>query len=188
MVGVGSGGAHRSARPSAGSAADPPEGKGAPGGTGSGRNEGADPLPVVAAVLRDGRGRVLLARRLPGGPHGGLWEFPGGKVEEGEAPEEALARELLEELGVGVAVGEEVACVDHAYPHLHIRLTAYFCTLVSGDPVPLHCQEVAWVEPAELLSRPMPEADRPIARRLVCRGACGDPFGVPGPGGTLLTV
>jgi hypothetical protein len=72
----------------------------------------------------------------------------------------------LEELGAVVAVGREVARVDCAYPHLRIRLTAYACTLVRGTPVPLHGQELAWLEPGELLSRPMPEADIPIARKL----------------------
>lgn len=124
------------------------------------------PIPVVAAVLWDERGRVLLARRPPGGPHGGLWEFPGGKVEPGESPESALAREILEELGAGVKVGREVGRVDHAYPHLRIRLTAYACTLARGTPVPLQGQELAWLEPRELLCLPMPEADIPIARKL----------------------
>ncbi|MEW6488417.1 MAG: (deoxy)nucleoside triphosphate pyrophosphohydrolase [Thermodesulfobacteriota bacterium] len=124
------------------------------------------PVPVVAAVLWDDCGRVLLARRPPGGPHGGLWEFPGGKVEPGESPESALAREILEELGAVVTVGREVARVDHAYPHLHPHLTAFACTLARGTPVPLHGQELAWLEPGELLSRPMPEADIPVARKL----------------------
>jgi mutator protein MutT len=87
-------------------------------------------------------------------------------VEPGESPEEALARELVEELGIEVAVGGEVLSVDHAYPHLRIRLTAYSCSLVAGTPVPLHCQEFAWVRPEDLVSYPMPEADLPIARRL----------------------
>ncbi|MDW7709546.1 MAG: (deoxy)nucleoside triphosphate pyrophosphohydrolase [Deferrisomatales bacterium] len=132
--------------------------------------EGPVFLPVVAAVLRDGRGRVLLARRPPGGPHGGLWELPGGKVEAGESSREAVARELREELGVVVAVGGEVGSVDHVYPHVAIRLTAYACTLVSGTPEPLQGQELAWVEPAGLLSRPMPAADRPLVRRLLGDG------------------
>jgi len=131
------------------------------------------PLAVVAAVLRDGQGRVLLARRLPGGPHGGLWEFPGGKVEPGEMPEEALARELVEELGIQVTVGDEVLAVDHAYPHLRLRLIAYACTLRAGTPATLHCQDFAWVTPAELTSYPMPEADLPIARLLAGQGSVG---------------
>lgn len=132
---------------------------------------GRPSVEVVAAVIRGDDGRVLLARRLPGGPHGGLWEFPGGKVEPGETHRQALARELAEELGVEAAVGDEVLAVDHAYPHLSLRLTAYACTLLAGIPAPLHFQALAWVLPEDLASYPMPEADAPIARRLVSRGS-----------------
>jgi 8-oxo-dGTP diphosphatase len=124
-------------------------------------------IPVVAAVIRRADGRVLLAQRLPGGPHGGLWEFPGGKVEDGETPEAALAREIREELGVTVVVGDPLLTVEHAYPHLVIRLMAYSCRLADGtEPRPLLCQELRWVPPAGLLARPMPAADLPIARLL----------------------
>jgi len=122
-------------------------------------------VPVVAAVIRRGDGRVLLARR-PRGAHAGLWEFPGGKVEPGERPEQALARELREELGIGVEVGEAMLTVEHRYPHIAIRMTAYGCRLVSGKPRGLHGQQVVWAGPDELLSFPMPEADVPIARRV----------------------
>ncbi len=128
-----------------------------------------DPVPVVAAVIRGDDGRVLLARRPPGGPHGGLWEFPGGKVEPGEAPEAALVREIREELGVEVAVEGRICTVEHRYPHLAIRMTAYGCRLASGEPRPLGCQAFAWVDPRDLLSYPMPEADRPVARRVMAR-------------------
>lgn len=123
-------------------------------------------VPVVAAVIRANDGRILLAQRPAGGPHGGLWEFPGGKVEEGESPEEALVREILEELEIEIAVGEELTSVEHAYPHVAIRLTAYECRLLRGVPRPLHCQDFSWVDPDRLLSYPMPEADLPIARFL----------------------
>ena len=121
---------------------------------------------VVAAVIRDGAGRVLLARRPPGGPHAGLWEFPGGKVEPGETPEAALAREILEELGVVVAVGARVAAVDHDYSHLSIRLCAYRCRVVRGEPRGADGQPVAWVRPRDLPAWPLPEADVPVAVRL----------------------
>lgn len=123
----------------------------------------AAPLEVVAAVIRRGDGRVLLAQRLPGGPHGGLWEFPGGKVEAGESPEAALRREIREELGVEVEVGGTLLAVDHDYPHVRIRLSAYSCTLVDGVPRPLHCQDFAWALPEEFGSYPMPAADLPVA-------------------------
>ena len=127
------------------------------------------PIPVVAAVIRGDDGRILLARRNPGGPHGGLWEFPGGKVEPGEEPKAALAREILEELGAEVSVEERVLGVDHAYPHVRIFLTAYSCQILSGDPQPLGCWEIAWVDRSDLLRFPMPDADVPIARELLAR-------------------
>ncbi len=125
-----------------------------------------DPIPVVAAVLTGADGRVLLARRGPRGPHRGLWEFPGGKVEPGESPEAALARELQEEMGIEVAVGEHLLTVDWTYSHACVRLSAYRCILVAGEPRPLDCAEVAWVEPGRLGKYPMPAADEPV-RRLV---------------------
>lgn len=121
---------------------------------------------MVAGVLRDGAGRVLLARRHAHSRHGGLWEFPGGKVEAGETSEAALARELREELGVEVAVGREVARVIHAYPHATILLMAHECRLVAGEPRPVDCWEVAWVQPDQFTSYAMPAADLPVAERV----------------------
>ena len=123
-------------------------------------------VPVVAAVIRRADGRVLLAQRLPGGPHGGLWEFPGGKVEAGETPEQALAREIHEELGVAVVVGKHLLTVEHVYPHIKIRLMAYVCSLPDGAPRPLHCQDLRWASPTQLTERPMPAADLPIAEHF----------------------
>lgn len=122
---------------------------------------GGKALHVVAGVVvRDGL--VLVARRLPGGYHGGLWEFPGGKVEEGEDPRQALARELMEELGVGVSVGERLAMVEWRYPHRTILLDVYRCDIHSGVPVAIECAEVAWVAAEALSALPMPEADGPV--------------------------
>jgi 8-oxo-dGTP diphosphatase len=128
-----------------------------------------DPLHVVAGVLLDGP-NVLLARRLPGGAHGGLWEFPGGKVEPGETPREALARELEEELSIRVAVEEPFLEVLHDYPHRTIRLDAYRCRIIGGQVRPIGCAETAWVAPRDLPGFPMPEADLPIAKKLVSLG------------------
>ena len=125
-----------------------------------------DAIPVVAAVIRRGDGCVLLAQRLSCGPHGGLWEFPGGKVEAGETLEEALVREIQEELGVTVAVGDHLLSVEHSYPHIAIRLIAFSCTLLVGEARPLCCQDLRWVAPAQLAEHSMPAADLPIATHL----------------------
>ena len=123
------------------------------------------PIVVVAAVIeRDGA--VLLARRKTGGPHGGLWEFPGGKVERGELPEQALARELYEEFGVAAEVGRFIVASVHAYAHAAVDLRAYAARLLDGVPRLTDHDALAWVPLGELEGYPMPAADLPIARFL----------------------
>lgn len=123
------------------------------------------PLEVVAAVITDGP-KVMVTRRLPGGHHGGMWEFPGGKVEKGESHQEALARELKEELGIEAEIFELLAVSLYAYPHRTIRLSAYRAAITSGEPSPLDCAEIAFHDPRALKFLAMPEADRPIVDRL----------------------
>ncbi|MFW6356249.1 MAG: (deoxy)nucleoside triphosphate pyrophosphohydrolase [Spirochaetota bacterium] len=121
---------------------------------------------VVTAGLIERDGRYLVARKPPGGPRGGMWEFPGGKVEPGETDRAALARELGEELGVVVSVGRPADVVRWSYPDVSIELRAYECTLVRGEPAPGEHDVVRWVRPEELLALPLCEADVPIARRI----------------------
>ncbi len=123
-------------------------------------------MHVVAGVVVEGD-RVMVARRLPGGAHGGLWEFPGGKVEEGEAPADALVREFDEELGVRVRVEGPLGRVLHHYPHRSILLDAYLCKIVEGKPRPIECAEVKYLQYLQLDSLPMPEADTPLVNKLV---------------------
>jgi 8-oxo-dGTP diphosphatase len=130
------------------------------------------PIVVVAAVIERG-GTVLLARRREGAPRGGLWEFPGGKVESDESDREALARELAEELGIDVVVAEPVGQVTHRYPDVTINLRAYACTIRSGEPKPVEHDECRWVGPTELESYPLSDADLPIARLLASRATSG---------------
>ncbi len=115
-------------------------------------------LPVVAAFIRR-RGRILLAKRPEGKARGGLWEFPGGKVEEGEGLREALARELEEELGVAPWVGEVLAEVEYQYPEINIRL---FCLEagINGEPYPREGQELGWFAPKEIDHLSLAPADR----------------------------
>ncbi|TAL16223.1 (deoxy)nucleoside triphosphate pyrophosphohydrolase [bacterium] len=127
--------------------------------------ENSEPLHVVAGVIIRRR-KILIARRLPGGAHGGLWEFPGGKVEEGESPADALRRELFEELGIAVRVHTPVLETLHAYPHRTIRLAAFWCRIAEGEPRPLECADVAWVSPSGMDRYLMPEADLPLINFL----------------------
>ena len=121
---------------------------------------------VVAAVIRR-EGLILVTRRLPGGPLGGLWEFPGGKVEAGESEPDALAREIREELGCDVSVGRELFRHDHDYPHVHVELVFYACTLRPGAmPRCLGVAEIAWVSPEELDRREFCPADVPVLGRV----------------------
>jgi 8-oxo-dGTP diphosphatase len=119
---------------------------------------------VVAAVVESGDGRVLVARRLPGGHMGGLWEFPGGGVEAGETAEAALARELREELGVD---GEALAPLTFAWHHdsdRSILLLFYRAAIRGGPPRGVQGQEVAWVPRSSLHELAMPPADADLVR------------------------
>ena len=125
------------------------------------------PFQVIGVgVVLDGVGRVLIDQRLNEGLLGGLWEFPGGKQEEGEAITATIARELAEELAITVAVGEELVVVEHAYSHKRLRFVVHLCRWLSGEPTPLASQQVRWVEPAELDAYPFPAANARIIAAL----------------------
>ncbi len=128
---------------------------------------------VAAAILRRD-GRVLVARRREEDFLGGLWEFPGGKQEAGETLEACLARELREELGIEVDVGERVLVLRHAYTHFRITLHAFWCRLRKGEPRCLECAEVRWVPPADLDGLPMSVVDRRIARAVQALDQTGE--------------
>lgn len=119
-----------------------PEG---PNGAGEPRSR----LAVSAACLVRG-GRLLGARRREGGPRGGLWELPGGKVEPGETPQQALARELAEELGIRVEVQDLLCEITQDYADLRILLSVYRCGLMTGEPTALEHGELRWFLPEEL--------------------------------------
>lgn len=120
---------------------------------------------VTAAVLLR-NGKVLLAKRPSPGLLGGLWEFPGGKVEAQETLAECLGREIQEELGARIRVGQPLGVFRHAYTHFRITLHAFLCELVRGEPRPIQAAELAWVALPKLADYPMGKVDRQIARRL----------------------
>jgi 8-oxo-dGTP diphosphatase len=122
---------------------------------------------IVTAGVIVQKGRVLVAQRREDSPHGLLWEFPGGKVKEGEEPREALRRELKEELDIEAEVGKIFDAVFHPYPACPVLLLVYCCRIVKGDPKPLESLRLKWVGLRELEGLAMPQADGPIRKRLL---------------------
>lgn len=120
---------------------------------------------VVTAAIVENHGRYFVTRRLKGTHLEGLWEFPGGKIEAGESLADGLRRELQEELGTEVAVGEEVFTVTHHYPERSVELHFLACTFLTA-PVPLLGQEMRWVPREELRSLEFPPADEELIRVL----------------------
>jgi 8-oxo-dGTP diphosphatase len=120
---------------------------------------------VVAALVRRS-GQILMSRRRPDQPMPNLWEFPGGKVEPGEAPVAALAREVREELGCEIDVGGIYEVVFHAYPEFDLVMMVYTATVSRGVPRAVEVAEVAWIEAARIPSLDLLPADYPLALAL----------------------
>ena len=129
------------------------------------RPPGFGPVIVAAAVIiRDGR--VLLTRRGEGQHLAGMWEFPGGKLEAGESPEEALLRECQEECGIEVEVAEILEVTHHWYPEKEVLLLFYRCELRAGEVRHLQVADHAWVAPRDLDDYPLPPADERVVARI----------------------
>lgn len=125
---------------------------------------------VTAGVILDGvnqPGKVLLAKRPANGLLGGMWEYPGGKVQAGESLEECLSRELIEELGIKVNVGHNIGVYKHAYTHFWVTLHAYRCAVSGGEPKPISADEIKWVNTADLHSYPMGKLDRLVTNTIL---------------------
>jgi 8-oxo-dGTP diphosphatase len=125
-------------------------------------------LVVAACALVDADGRVLIAERPAGRTMAGLWEFPGGKLELGERPEDTLIRELKEELDIVVreACLAPLTFASHSYPDFHLLMPLYVCRRWEGTVRPLEGQRIAWVRPNRLKDYPMPPADLPLISHL----------------------
>ena len=144
-----------------------------------GKDRNGHNLLVVAAALTDEAGRVLVQRRPVGKAMAGLWEFPGGKVEAGETPESALARELGEELGIFVAPGDlapltfvsHALAAHHPFSHRHLLLLLYRCTRWAGSPRALDADLLLWRAPHDMADLPMPPADLPLVDFLTSEAA-----------------
>lgn len=132
-------------------------------------SDGKRLLLVAACALVDADGRVLLAQRPEGKQLAGLWEFPGGKVEQGETPEQTLIRELDEELGIAT----KAACLapltfaSHTYETFHLLMPLYVCRRFEGVPQGREGQAIKWVRPRQMRDYPMPPADEPLIPFLI---------------------
>lgn len=127
------------------------------------------PLPhklIGVAVIWNDQGNILIDRRPQKGLLGGLWEFPGGKIEPGETVEDCIKREILEELGIEIEVGDHLITIDHAYTHFRVTLTVHHCRHKGGEPQPIECDEVRWVTLDEIDQYPFPKANVDIIKAL----------------------
>lgn len=132
-------------------------------------SEQRSPLPhkiIGVAVIWHTDGRILIDRRRQEGLLGGLWEFPGGKVEPGETIEACIRREIQEELGIEIAVGEHLITIEHTYSHFRVTLNVHHCQHLSGEPQPLESEEVRWVTLGEIDQFPFPKANTQIIAAL----------------------
>ena len=121
---------------------------------------------IGVAVIWNDQKQILIDRRLPTGAMGGLWEFPGGKIELGETIQECIQREISEELGIEIAVGEHLITIDHTYTHLRVTLTVHHSQHLAGVPKAIECDEIRWVSLDELDNFTFPEANGEIIAAL----------------------
>ena len=133
------------------------------------------PVPPVhkqigVAVITDRQGRILIDRRKNEGEMAGLWEFPGGKIEPGETVRECVKREIKEELDIEIVVGDRLTTITYAYKTFNVTLYVHECQHVGGEPRPLECQEIHWVEPANMNQYKFPQANTQIINLLQQRG------------------
>jgi A/G-specific adenine glycosylase len=131
------------------------------------------PLPHAdwtAGIISDGNGRVLVVQRAPKGLLGGLWKLPGGEHRVGETPEASLRRNIREEVGIGIRVGDPIVSVDHAFTHFRVTLHAFEGTHVRGKPQPLGCTGWRWASPSELIDLAFSKVDRLVLRAMMWEG------------------
>ncbi|MBD2257714.1 A/G-specific adenine glycosylase [Pseudanabaena sp. FACHB-2040] len=131
--------------------------------------ESRGPLPrkqIGVAVIWNEQRQILIDRRRQEGLLGGLWEFPGGKIEPNETVEDCIRREIMEELGIEIEVGERLIVVEHAYTHFKVTLNVHHCRHLSGEPQPIECDEVKWVTLDEIEEYPFPKANVTIIEAL----------------------
>jgi mutator protein MutT len=121
---------------------------------------------IGVAVIWNQEKKILIDKRRQGGQLGGLWEFPGGKLEPGETIEDCIKREILEELGIEIKVGDRLITIDYCYTNFDVTLNVYHCQHISGTPQPIECDEIRWVKLDEIDQFPFPKANEQIIAAL----------------------
>ena len=121
---------------------------------------------IGVAVIWNQEGKILIDKRRQGGLLGGLWEFPGGKLEAGETLEACIKREIMEELGIVIEVEDRLITIDHTYAHFRVTLNVYHCRHISGEPQLIECDEIRWVTLDEIDQFPFPKANEQIIAAL----------------------
>lgn len=122
---------------------------------------------IGVAVIWNEQGKILIDKRRQHGLHGGFWEFPGGKIEGGETIEDCIKREIMEELGMLVEVGDRLIAIEHDYSKFTITLNVHHCRHVSGEPQTIECDEIRWVTLDEIDQFTFPEANEQIIAALL---------------------
>jgi mutator protein MutT len=125
---------------------------------------------IGVAVIKNQQGKILIDRRKQSGEMGGLWEFPGGKIELGETVEECIQREVKEELDIEIAVGDRLTTITHTYKTFNVTLYVHDCQYLSGQAKTLECEEIRWVKPAQMNQYQFPSANIQIINLLQQRG------------------
>lgn len=121
---------------------------------------------IGVAVIRNDRKLILIDRRPTNSLLGGLWEFPGGKIEPNETVEECIKREILEEIGIDIEVEDHLMTINHAYTHFRVTLIVHYCRYLNGEPQPIECEEIRWVTLEEIDQFPFPKANIQIIEAL----------------------
>ena len=121
---------------------------------------------IGVAVINNQQGKILIDRRKQQGEMGGLWEFPGGKIEPGETIEECIKREIKEELDIEIIVGDRLTTITHAYQTFNVTLYVHDCEYLSGEPQAIECEEIHWVKPAQMNQYQFPSANIQIINLL----------------------
>lgn len=124
---------------------------------------------IGVAAIKNKEGKILIDKRLSTGLMANLWEFPGGKIEDGESVAECIKREIKEELDIDIEVGEHLITINHTYSKFKVNLRVYICEILQGKPKPIECQEIRWVEIANLTNYSFPEANKDIINALINR-------------------